>query len=50
MYTPPFGLNLFVAPEVGGGSLESTVRTLIPFYWVSLLALVLVNAMAVLVI
>ena len=38
------------APEVGGGSLESTVRTLIPFYWVSLLALVLVNAMAVLVI
>lgn len=47
MYTPPFGLNLFVAPEVGGGSLDSTVRALVPFYWVSLLALVLVNIMVI---
>lgn len=43
MYTPPFGLSLFVAKEIGVGSYQEAVKLLIPFYLISLIALVLVN-------
>lgn len=43
MYTPPFGLSLFVAEEIGGKSYMQTIQALKPFYLISGVALFLVN-------
>lgn len=41
MYTPPFGLNLFVARGVGEVTYREAVKGSIPFIWVALIALVI---------
>ncbi|VEB22903.1 TRAP transporter large permease [Avibacterium volantium] len=47
MYTPPFGLSLFVAKEIGALNYEQTVKLLFPFYAISLFALILVNILVI---
>ena len=43
MYTPPFGLSLFVAKDIGASSYQETIKLLVPFYLISLVALIFVN-------
>ncbi|MDX1301449.1 TRAP transporter large permease subunit [Photobacterium sp.] len=43
MFTPPFGLSLFVAKDIGGESYTDTVNALKPFYLMSCFALLVVN-------
>lgn len=43
MFTPPFGLSLFVAREINDGSYANTINSLKPFYAMSCFALLAVN-------
>jgi len=43
MYTPPFGLNIFVARAVTGLPIIQIYKAVLPFILVSLLALALVT-------
>ncbi|WP_352402468.1 TRAP transporter large permease [Synergistes jonesii] len=43
MFTPPFGLNLFVARSVTGLSLGEIYRSVLPFILISVIALVIVT-------
>lgn len=43
MFTPPFGLNLFVARSVTGLPLGKIYRSVLPFIWISLAALAIVT-------
>jgi len=43
MFTPPFGLNLFVAQGISGASLGTVSRGVIPFLIVSLIALLTIT-------
>lgn len=43
MFTPPFGLNLFVAQGISGASLGTVSRGVIPFLIVSLVALLTIT-------
>ena len=43
MYTPPFGLNLFVATGVTGQPLSRATRGIFPFICVSIMALILIT-------
>lgn len=43
MFTPPFGLNLFVASSLGGVTYEQAVRGAIPYIGLAILALLLVT-------
>ncbi len=43
MFTPPFGLNLFVARSVTGLPLGKIYRSVLPFIWISLGALAIVT-------
>ncbi|MDT3698573.1 MAG: TRAP transporter large permease [Thermincola sp.] len=43
MYTPPFGLNLFVANKISGVGIEKIVKGTLPFIAVTLVALVLIT-------
>jgi C4-dicarboxylate transporter, DctM subunit len=43
MFTPPFGLNLFVAPSVTGISLQEIYRSVVPFIIISLIALAVIT-------
>ena len=43
MFTPPFGMNLFVASGLGNVRYAEAVRGALPLVWLALLALVIVN-------
>jgi C4-dicarboxylate transporter DctM subunit len=43
MFTPPFGLNLFVARSVTGLPLGKIYRSVLPFIWISLASLAIVT-------
>lgn len=43
MFSPPFGLNLFVASSVGGVTYEQAVRGTLPFIAIAIVALALVT-------
>jgi len=43
MFTPPFGLNLFVARSVTGLPLGKIYRSVLPFIWISLGALAIIT-------
>jgi len=43
MFTPPFGLNLFVASSVGDVTYLQAVRGALPFIWLALFALALLT-------
>ena len=43
MYTPPFGLNLFVASSVTGGTMAQIYKSVIPFILISIFALLLIT-------
>ncbi|MCB1717276.1 MAG: TRAP transporter large permease subunit, partial [Candidatus Competibacteraceae bacterium] len=43
MFTPPFGLNLFVAQSVLGVDLHTIWRGIVPFFLVQLVALLLIT-------
>ncbi|MBN2439308.1 MAG: TRAP transporter large permease subunit [Deltaproteobacteria bacterium] len=43
MFTPPFGLNLFVAPMVTGSPLAQIYRSVWPFVIISMLALLIIT-------
>lgn len=43
MFTPPFGLNLFVARSVTGLPLGKIYRSVLPFIWISLVSLAIVT-------
>lgn len=43
MFTPPFGLNLFVAPGVTGASVAEIYRGVVPFIIISIVGLILVT-------
>ncbi|MEL7564478.1 MAG: TRAP transporter large permease [Dehalobacterium sp.] len=43
MFTPPFGLNLFVAQPATGENMINIVRGVVPFVIISLLALILIT-------
>ena len=43
MFTPPFGLNLFVASSLGGVTYEQAVRGALPYIGLALIALALVT-------
>jgi C4-dicarboxylate transporter DctM subunit len=43
MFTPPFGLNLFVAQTVLGVPLETLYRGVLPFAAVQILALLIIT-------
>ncbi len=43
MFTPPFGLNLFVASSLGGVTYEQAVRGALPFIALAIVALLLVT-------
>lgn len=43
MFTPPFGLNLFVASSISGFSVTKVSRSVIPFILVSLITLTIVT-------
>lgn len=43
MFTPPFGLSLFVAREINDSSYANTINSLKPFYAMSCFALLAVN-------
>ena len=42
MFTPPFGLNLFVAQPIAGGKMSEIFRGVMPFVLVSIVALILI--------
>ena len=43
MFTPPFGLNLFVASQVTGLSVSKITPAIIPFFFVCLIALLIIT-------
>jgi C4-dicarboxylate transporter DctM subunit len=43
MFTPPFGLNLFVAQPVTGNDMKTIIRSSLPFVAISLIALVIIT-------
>ena len=44
MFTPPFGLNLFVAPTVDPEwTMTKLMRPILPFIWVSLIPLLIIT-------
>lgn len=43
MFTPPFGLNLFVATGVTGDPLSKVTKGIWPFIWVSLITLAIIT-------
>ena len=43
MFTPPFGLNLFVARSITGLPLGKIYRSVLPFIWISLVSLAIVT-------
>ncbi len=43
MFTPPFGLNLFVARSVTGRSLGEIYRSVLPFIVISIIALIIIT-------
>ena len=43
MFTPPFGLNLFVASSLGGVTYEQAVRGSIPYIFLAIMALLIVT-------
>ena len=43
MFTPPFGLNLFVARSVTGLSLGEIYRSVLPFIVISIIALIIIT-------
>mgnify|MGYP000921585129 FL=1 len=43
MFTPPFGLNLFVAQPVTGNSMATIFKGVLPFIAISLVALALIT-------
>jgi len=43
MYTPPFGLNLFIGTNVCKSSYSQIVKGIWPFIWLSLIALVVIT-------
>ena len=43
MFTPPFGLNLFVARSVTGLSLGEVYRSVLPFIAISIIALIIIT-------
>lgn len=44
MFTPPFGMNLFVASSLEGVSYGEAVRGALPLVWLALIVLVIINA------
>ncbi len=42
MFTPPFGLNLFVAQPIAGGKMSEIFKGVMPFVLVSIVALILI--------
>lgn len=45
MFTPPFGLNLFVASSLGGVNYEQAVRGVLPFIGLAIIGLAIVTYM-----
>ena len=43
MFTPPFGLNIFVGQSVLGVPLETIYRGVMPFVWVQIVALLIIT-------
>ena len=43
MFTPPFGLNLFVAQPITGEKMSSIIRGVMPFVFISLVALLVIT-------
>jgi C4-dicarboxylate transporter DctM subunit len=43
MYTPPFGLNLFVATSITKLPIMRVTRGVLPFIWISLISLILIT-------
>ena len=43
MFSPPFGLNLFVANSITGLSISDMVRPVLPFFIVTLIALIIIT-------
>ncbi|MBQ1281824.1 MAG: TRAP transporter large permease subunit, partial [Oscillospiraceae bacterium] len=43
MFTPPFGLNLFVAGPVTGNDMKTIMKGVMPFVAISILALLLIT-------
>ncbi|HHY37457.1 MAG TPA: TRAP transporter large permease subunit [Clostridia bacterium] len=43
MFTPPFGLNLFVVPTVTGENISNTISAVIPFVIICILALLVIT-------
>ena len=43
MFTPPFGLNLFVGSQVCDASVVSVIRGVMPFILISLIALAIIT-------
>ncbi|MDD4615378.1 MAG: TRAP transporter large permease subunit, partial [Caldisericia bacterium] len=43
MFTPPFGLNLFIASQVTGLSIVKIAPTVVPFFFVCLMALLIIT-------
>lgn len=43
MFTPPFGMNLFVASSLDGVSYAEAVKGSLPLVWIALIVLILIN-------
>jgi C4-dicarboxylate transporter DctM subunit len=43
MFTPPFGLNLFVAQPITGNSMGAIIKGVMPFVVISLAALMVIT-------
>jgi len=43
MFTPPFGMNLFVAQPITGESILSVIRGALPFVFISIVVLLLIT-------
>ena len=43
MFTPPFGLNLFVAQPVTGNNMRTIMKGVLPFVLISIIALLLIT-------
>lgn len=44
MFTPPFGMNLFVASSLGGVTYGQAVKGALPLVWLALIVLFVINA------
>lgn len=43
MFTPPFGMNLFVAQPITGNKMIAIIRGVMPFVLISIIALIIIT-------